>query len=153
MPPRTQKANPMMNTAPKMVTRDSVFVLRWKICAIRACYRRTVLPRGRSAIISKSRSDARLARRHTTGYDERHQRRARHHEPLDPSAWHHDDAAGHAIGERQIDGDVPGHVEEGQIILRDEAERADVVGDLHGDRLVEAFLVADKRLQQVADRR
>jgi hypothetical protein len=34
MPPITQRTKPAMNTAPKMVTRESVFALRWKICAM-----------------------------------------------------------------------------------------------------------------------
>ena len=35
-PPITQSTNPTMKTAPKIVTRESVLALRWKICAIAA---------------------------------------------------------------------------------------------------------------------
>src|ERR1044071_4788624 len=37
MPPMTQRTKPTTKTAPKIVTRDSVLALRWKICAIELC--------------------------------------------------------------------------------------------------------------------
>src|ERR1043166_8823415 len=37
MPPITQRMKPTMKTAPKIVTRESVLALQWKICAIELC--------------------------------------------------------------------------------------------------------------------
>src|SRR5437016_13817462 len=96
-----QNTKPTMKTAPKMVTRESVLVLRWKICAIRACHVQTRKP-GDHIENARACNTASSARRHAAGYHERHERRAGDAQLLHSAARHHDHRSGHAVGEVQI---------------------------------------------------
>src|ERR1043165_1155765 len=177
MPPTTQSRKPMTKTAPKIVTRESVFALRWKICAIeiqrfakRSSHCGRLMPSVASpatvrAIIYKTGSGATLrgsARspfmsranaRDPARDDEGHHAGAVGVEPLHALARHDHEAARHAVRERQIDGHVSRHGQEVELLLRDEAERADGAVRRQRDRhrLVQALLMAHGDTKNVGE--
>src|SRR5687767_78272 len=132
-----------MKIAPKIVTRERVFALRWKIC-IPARYPRGLATAGRSYPKSSVAQD--LHPCHSTRDNQRHDAGTVGGKRLDARGRNQDHASVPGVRKRQVNRYITRQSQGPQILAREKAEDLQIapLDQRHRHRLVKTALLSDE---------